>query len=170
MFETNDVYLTKEIKARYMIDFMNVLSFDRIELWKLDAGLSGILSEINRNEFIQTLYSKKCPLKNPEDGCLSYLEFCYSEKVELRLFRKLIPSMFYDLDKLEWTKFYYDFNEPRDNPNYYPERKENAGLGCLDDENYFRINTIRFSLESYLIEAHQIFWDIIKKKLSTVKP
>jgi hypothetical protein len=164
----NDAYLTKEIKARYMVDFMNVLSFDRIELWKLDAGLPDVLSEINRNEYIQTLYSKKCSLKNPENGCLSYLEFCYSEKVELRLFRILIPSLFYDLGALEGTKFYYDFNEPKDNPNH--KRKENVGLGYLDDENYFRINTIRFSLESYLIAAHQIFWDIVKKKLSSVKP
>ena len=165
-----DIYLTEEVKLRYMNDFINnVLSFNRNETWKLDEGLSDILSEINKNQYIQTLYSKKCLSAVHGNESLSYLKFCYSQQIELKLFREVIPSIFYDLDVYEGTKFYYDFNDPHENPNY-SKGSTPVGLGCLDDENYFHINTLSFNLESYSSEAHEIFWNVIRKRLTLIKP
>jgi hypothetical protein len=165
-----DIYLNRELKEKYSRDFIsNVITFDSLEAWKLDEGLHDILREINENEHISTIYSKRCYVAIPDCQPLSYLEFCYSQNIELKLFRELIPSMFYQMDPLDGTRFYYDFNFPRNNPNF-SEAREKTGLGCLDDEDYFRINTIRLSLESSLPEAHFHFWEAIKKDLAVIMP
>jgi hypothetical protein len=60
-----DIYLTEEKKKEYMHDFDNhVLKYNHIEEWTLENGLGNVLSTINRNSNIQSLYSKKALLKN----------------------------------------------------------------------------------------------------------
>jgi hypothetical protein len=79
-----DIYLTSSGKRKYMDDFMNnVLSFNKIEFWKLDEGLPAILTGINSNDHVQTLYSKRPSYKNPDSYPLSYLELCYTAEIEL---------------------------------------------------------------------------------------
>lgn len=132
-----DIYLTKKRKKRYMEDFTNnVLKFDKIKIWKLDEGLPEILSSINSNDYIQTLYSKKDSFNKPDNQHLNYLEICYSSRVELSLFRNIIPIFFVDINKYFESKFYYIFNLPRLNQNHL-KHAEPSGLGCLDDKKYF---------------------------------
>jgi hypothetical protein len=153
-----------------MDDFINnVIPFDKIVFWKLDEGLPEILSRINSNEYIHALYSKRPAFKTPADLSLSYLEICYSEEVELRLFREVIPSLFPETASDPEAKLYYMFDGPRINPNY-SRNTAPLWLGCIDDENYFFINTIKINLESKIKETHNRFWKILDLSLTRIKP
>lgn len=165
-----DIYLSKDMKKKYMEDFIkNVLHYDKDDIWKLDAGLEEILVSINKNPYIQSLYSRKDSFAQIDFLHESYIELCYSRYVELRLFREIIPSFNYDFNKDFQSVFYYQFNYPRPNPNY-SQRSVPSGLGCLEDENYFRINTLRLTLESPIKSIHEKFWTRIKNSLSVLIP
>jgi hypothetical protein len=165
----DDIYLTGSIKRKYMDDFINnVLPFSKIDFWKLDEGLPHILTGINSNKYIQTIYSKRASFNNPEKHSLSYLEFCYAVKIELCLFREVIPSLFLEINLDPEARLYYLFDLPRSNPNYSKGSKP-IGLGCIDDEKYFFINTIKINLESKFNETHSDFWGRLEKTLSQVK-
>ena len=165
-----NIYLTKIRKQKYLQDFANnVLPFNRIDIWKLDKGLESILIKINENDHIQSLYSKKDAFNKPEIRHESYIEFCYSSDVELILFRDIIPKMIFDFNKDFESKLYYDFYWPRQNSNFSKDI-EPLGLGCVDDETYFFINTIRITLESDHKQIHQCFWKRIEETLSSIKP
>ena len=166
----DDIYLTGSRKRKYMDDFINnVLPFNKIDFWKLDEGLSDILVRINSSEYIQTIYSKRPSFKNSEHQTLSYLELCYTINIELCLFREVIPSLFLEINLDPEAKLYYLFDWPRSNPNYSGKSKP-IGLGCLDDDKYFFINTIKINLESDFKETHSGFWGRLEKTLSQVKP
>jgi hypothetical protein len=166
----DDIYLTRSGKRKYMDDFINnVLPFNKIDFWKLDEGLADILVRINSSEYIQTIYSKRASFKNSENQILSYLEICYTDNIELHLFREVIPSLFLEINLDTEAKLYYLFDWPRSNQNYSGESKS-VGLGCLDDEKYFFINTIKINLESDFKETHSNFWQRLEKTLSQVKP
>jgi hypothetical protein len=80
------IYLNSRLKKKYMDDFMNrVLPFDGTEAWKLDRGLADILVSINKNSNIQTIYSKKDSFISPGFLHESYLEFCYTPEIELKV-------------------------------------------------------------------------------------
>jgi hypothetical protein len=162
-------YLNESLKKKYMNDFTDrVIPFDGSEAWKLDNGLAEILLSINSNPYIQSLYSKKDSFFNPGFLHESYLEFCYTPEVELKLFREVIPAFNYDFNKEFNSLFYYQFSYPRENPNL----KEHglSGLGCVDDKNYFMINTIRLSLESPIKLNHDNFWKRTGESLSKLQP
>jgi hypothetical protein len=162
------IYLNAGLKQKYMDDFINrVLPFDGPEAWKLDSGLSEILASINKNSNIQTIYSKKDSFASPGFLHESYLEFCYSAEIELKLFREVIPAFNYDFNKEFNSLFYYQFSYPRDNPNL--KEQSFAGLGCVDDEDYFRVNTIRLSLESPIRLNHENFWKRMGDSLSMIQ-
>jgi hypothetical protein len=165
-----EIYLTKDLKNKYMHDFMeNVLHFNKESMWKLDEGLDEILVSINSNPNIQSLYSRKDSFSQVDFLHESYIELCYSRYVELMLFREVIPSFNYDFIKDSQCLFYYQFNYPRHNPNYSPGSQP-AGLGCIDDENYFQINTLRLTLESPIKSIHEKFWIRVRNSLSVLIP
>jgi hypothetical protein len=165
-----DIYLTSSGKRKYMNDFINnVLSFNKIEFWKLDEGLPAILAGINTNDHVQTLYSKRPSYKNPDSYPLSYLELCYTVEIELCLFREFIPSLFLSVDPEPEARLYYLFDWPRPNLNYSCDSTP-LGLGCIDDENYFNINTLKINLESYSEDIHSVFWKIVEKSLTKIEP
>jgi hypothetical protein len=158
------------MKKRYMHDFENhVLEYKKADAWKLDAGLDHILSKINKNPHIQSLYSRKDSFEKAEYLHESYIEFCFSDNVELRLFREIIPSFNFNFIKEFRSVFYYQFDFPRDNPNFIAE-VEPTGMYCVDDENYFRVNTIRFTLESPIKMIHEKFWHAVEETLSEIRP
>lgn len=151
------IYLNAPLKQKYMDDFINhVLPFAGPEAWKLDNGLGEILLSINGNSNIQSIYSKKDSFVSPGFLHESYLEFCYTSEVELKLFREVIPSFNYDFNKEFNSLFYYQFSYPRENPNM--EEHGGLGLGCTDDRDYFKVNTVRLSLESPIRLNHENFW------------
>ncbi|MGE5406925.1 MAG: hypothetical protein ACM3NR_04350 [Methanosarcina sp.] len=165
-----DIYLTKNLKKRYMYDFENhVLEYKKANVWKLDAGLEHLLASINKNPHIQTLYSRKDAFEKAEYLHESYLEFCYSASVEPGLFREIIPSFNFNFIREFRSVFYYQFDYPRDNLNYIAG-VEPTGMGCVDDDTYFKVNTIRFTLESPIRRIHEQFWHAVEEKLSVIKP
>lgn len=165
-----DIYLKSYRKRKYMDDFINnVLSFNKIEFWKLDEGLPSILTGINSNDNVQTLYSKRPSYKNQDSYPLSYLELCYTAEVELNLFREVMPSLFLSVDPDPEARVYYLFDLPRPNLNYTGGSNP-LGLGCIDDQNYFNINTLKINLESYSEDIHSGFWKILEKSLIKIKP
>jgi hypothetical protein len=166
-----NIYLTKNRKQKYLNDFVNnVLPFNKIPAWTLDNGLENSLIKINGNDHIQSICSKRNPFINQSSiRHESYIEFCYSSEIELILFRDFLPKMIFEFNKNFESILFYDFNLPRQNSNFSKGRRH-IGLGCLDDEKYFFINTIRISLESENIQIHTDFWNKIEGTLSIIKP
>lgn len=161
------IYLTKTRKKRYMDDFVNkVLPFNALKFWALDEGLPEILSNINSNNNIQTLYSKRPSFDKTGRQNLSYLEFCYRKEIELSLFRDIIPSLFLDIDLNPEDRLYYLYHFP--GTHSYCSSETSIGLGCIDDKKYFFINSIKINLESEIQSAHNHFWLNLEKKLSRI--
>ena len=163
----NNMYLTKVKKDWYMKDFRILLKSNK-DFWKMDnEKLKAILIKINGNTNIQTLYSKHLDT-NLNSNNNSYLEFSYTLKVELELFRFVIPHF---IDTYNLNSNYgesvcnYNFYFPKENPNF----KDNSikfGINCIDNKNYFKINHIRINLENYNPKMHIEFWNDLKLKLS----
>ncbi|MEI7596908.1 MAG: hypothetical protein WCK02_14255 [Bacteroidota bacterium] len=153
-------YLNKSKKEYYMNDFNFLLKL-KDDFWGLDKGLKKILTHINCNENIQTLYSKFSQGKDANGNQLSYLEFCYTSKIELELFRNTIPFFINKYNTNSGDKCYYLFNKPIKNENYIKHAIK-TGLACLDDENYFLINNIGIYLNSNNIKTHKLFWKDIE--------
>jgi hypothetical protein len=162
-----NIYLNKSKKKYYMDDFHVLLNCE-LEFWKLDAGIKEILIQINSNENIQTLYSKKHGLNNFHDDD-SYLRFCYKREIELQLFRFLLPDLILKFNCRPDTCIYYDFSFPKENINCNDDTHK-LGLGCTDDKDYFQINHLSICLNSKDIEIHDEFWMDLKIKLSNLLP
>lgn len=160
-------YLTKNKKNVYMDDFKNLLSLE-IDFWKIDnQELKDILININKNQNIQTLYSKFVDKSNAFD-CSSYLTFTYSKKVELNVFRFLVPFFVneYNFNSNRIiSRCNYDFYQPKINLNYEKKSKK-FGAGCVDNIDYFKINHIKISLESSSLKIHNEFWKDLKIKFN----
>jgi hypothetical protein len=152
-----------------MTDFNNhVLKYNKPGSWKLDDGLAEILTEINKNEYIQTLYSKKPDICKPGLVNESYLKICYDKKIELKLFREIIPDFKCSFND-PYSEFYYTFSLPKLNPNYIAS-EEPLGLDCTDDKYFFNINTIQLTIKSENLNIHAKFWIKIKNSLSSLRP
>lgn len=150
-----------------MKDFCNLLNC-KMEFWMLDEKLKDVLVNINTNEYIQTLYSKRYNLNN-FNGNESYLKFCYYKKLELQLFRFVLPDLVVSFNLKPDTILIYDFSFPNENLNY-TENSDNLGLGCTDDKDYFNINHISIFLKSPDLDVHNDFWKEIETKLTNLKP
>ncbi|MBL7909644.1 MAG: hypothetical protein JNJ41_01150 [Bacteroidia bacterium] len=154
-----DIYLTTTLKDKYMKDFTeNVLHG---QFWPLDEGLPEILTDINKNPKVQTLYSKKCQCVNWGDED-SYFEFCYSQDLELNIFQSIIPNLIYEFNADTKSRLGYLFQHPKLNPNFHAD-KPKKGIGCIDDVNYFNVNNIKIILHSTDKQTHDDFWTKIQK-------
>ena len=167
----NNQYLTTSRKEWYMNDFRNLLKINK-EFWRIDNDeLKNILSNINANEHIQTLYSKFINLKDLSDNS-SYLVFGFSSEVELILFRNTIPFFIdnYNVDSSNCQSICtYEFFMPKENENYF-ENSAELGMKCTDDKNYFKLNHIRLNLQSGNRKSHTAFWNDLNSKLTDLKP
>ncbi|MDT0608028.1 hypothetical protein [Croceitalea rosinachiae] len=130
------------------------------EFWKIDEEIKNHLIEINKNNNIQSLYSKY----GPTDRMLgSYLEIGYSKSAEDHLFKSIIPEILFEFNALR-GQCIYEFNYPRDNANYNGDRE--LGFSCTDNSEHFRINTIKISYKSYG-QNHLEFWSYLVEKLKS---
>lgn len=77
----NDIYLNTELKKKYMADFHKLLNHEK-DFWKIDEELIPILTPINSNPSVQTLYSKYGNYLDQK----SYLEFAFTKDFERKLF------------------------------------------------------------------------------------
>lgn len=145
-----------------MEDFEKLLQSEK-DFWKLDSEhLKKILKNINSNPKIQTLYSKYGEKKS--FGAISYIQFAFVKDVEDKILRYLIPQILYKYNHNFKSHSYYDYNEPRRNNNYNIER-EKFGMNCVDDENYFMINSIKIYLKTRDENVIENFWADLEKSL-----
>lgn len=146
------MYLNLKTKTYYQEDFRKLLD-EKDSFWKIDSAfLKSILISINRNQKLQTLYSKHDPKEE------SYLFIAYSKDIELDLFRYRIPQI------LACNKFIdYEYVAPRINLNR--EINNGISIGCVRDEDYFNIHHIRLGLTSSNPEEHAVFWSLLERQL-----
>lgn len=164
---THDRYLNIRRKRIYMNDFRILLKCE-IDFWRLDQGLKDILTNINSNEYIQTIYSKRHNLNNFTDQ-VSYLKFCYYKEVELYLFRFILPDFVYTYNCKPNTFLYYAFSLPSKNDNFIGHSNK-LGLGCTDNKDYLNINHLVIYMDSPDLDTHNTFWNDLEAKLTYLKP
>ena len=149
------MYLNPELKAYYLEDFDRLLNLDDA-YWTIDSELlQVVLSKINQNKNIQSLYSKH------DDKDESYLFFTFSNSVELKLFRFIIPQMLSVIPGLT-----YEYLPPRINLN--TGLNNGVILACVTDENYFNVHQIRLGLVSADPILHKDFWNLVQNLLCQV--
>lgn len=156
----NEIYLSKQSKKIYLEDFERLLLNDN-PFWNIDEEIKSYLIKINNNENIQTLYSNYGTNNNILG---SYIEFCYYEKIEGKLFKEVIPEILCEFNNSDESCI-YEFNYPRENRNYEEDNK--LGFSCTDNSEHFRINTIIVTYKSY-DSNHLKFWNFITEKLITL--
>lgn len=162
-----DIFLNPKLKDYYMEDFNNLLMMEE-GFWALDNGfLKQKLIEINSNPNIQTLYSKY-GIQGPDDS-ESYIELAFTQNIELKIFRSILPNLIakYSSITTNLSNCYYRYSTPRDNGNF--SIRDKRGIGCLDNKDYFRINTIKIHLEAYNIKTKNEFWQDLALALSELK-
>lgn len=162
-----DIYLTRNLKEYYMVDFDSNVLTSSDEFWALDNGLKDLLIQINKNIHVQTLYSKKRQFGGMLDMLGSYIQIAYTGDVELKIFREIIPYFLVCYNTKDQSKFNYMFLPPVVSSD---DNLNELDLGCLTDINYFNINSIRFELESDDKEIHDKFWVDLGTKLADLKP
>ena len=163
MENTQSIYLSEELKEYYMKDFNEkVLTCDD-DFWDLDEGLKELLININANPRVQTLYSKY--LGNNFGSRKSYLEFAYSKEIEQKLLVNLqeltnkYTSNEEDDNYAEDETCKYKLCSPKENANADGDNSMSViKLASAIDPNYFMVNHIEVTLNSYSPKKHQQFW------------
>jgi hypothetical protein len=158
-------YLSKKSKLKYQIAFEELLSYNDSDFWDLDEGLQEILIGINKNENIQTLYSKKCSNFNQFGADhISYLQLAYSKNVEFLLYNAL--ENIQTIMKTRGLKSTILKEGPADNPNGGPNSE--ITLACSKDPDYFRINSFTIEIEGGNFSDHVEFFQLLNQKLQSV--
>lgn len=143
-------FLTKGLKEKYMVDFNEKVLNSTHEYWGLDNGLRVILIDINKNQKIQTLYSKR----GTQTECISYL-FIAIDRNYLNKINK-IGNVLTNMSEV------YEFcvNEPTQFLNNADEN-----MACNNDKDYFNISVFCFYCISNNEENHNTFWDYLYENL-----
>lgn len=155
-------YLTPQLKEYYYQDFLRLLEFTDSEFWDLDEDTIGSLRIINANPNINTLYSKRYSGEFGVSGT-SYIQFCFSEQIEVKL-----NSVVKELEKefVDFAEVYFSLQEPRENLVYSPD--SNHQIGCRTNPNYFNIKHWKLKIETTVENIHGKFWEIVPTKLSQI--
>ena len=156
------IYLTKELKDFYLKDFEQSLTTDD-DFWKIEKSIKDYLININKNNRLQTLYSKNGQNNFFND---SYLTFCYTSDLEQMLLKVCIPKILSKFNNLSKSCCFYEFSYPRKNENYNPDRS--LGFSCTDNENHFKINHIKIILKSRDKKIHSDFWICLTEELINI--
>lgn len=166
------IFLTEESKKEYMKDFnQNVLTCDD-EFWDLDEGLKELLIEINKNPNIQTLYSKRYNRAKTTFDYKSYIRFTYTEEVEEKLLKHIIPTwlmMYSNFRSSSNDTCIYRFDEPHENTNARDGAPSKFNLACLNNNQYFNVNTIDIQMNSYDFKCHDRFWNDVTEALKSLE-
>lgn len=159
-----EIYLDEKLKGYYLKDFNENVLMETHTFWKLSEHVKPYLISLNSIRTIQPLYSKFPDNPNSLSNNESYLTIAYSKDIELTLFREILPFLIVKFnDFKEEMKFYYTFSEAKDNCNYSPEKTKFL-LGCICNPDYFRINQILLTFESYDNKKHTEFWNDLTDK------
>ncbi len=149
------VYLTKEIKEYYMNDFTNNVVNCSDEYWGLDEGVLDICTEINKNNNVQTLYSKKYSGGKGSD--ISYLWILYGKDVSVNEINEFVKECESKLDLFLFE--YCEAPEP-----IISDREDIANL-CLADPKYLQYGFVNMMMGSFDVEQHNLFWEIIARHI-----
>lgn len=159
-----DTFLNSDLKKYYMDDFTKNVLTCTDEFWEISQGLRDILTKINENSKIQSLYSHQ---QTFNDWVMkpSYIDITFTQEIELTIFRDVIPCFQarYNIDNETRFNYYYSY------PKIDKDVKEKNGsndLACLTDQNYWKINSVRFELTTNSKETDDKFWQDIQTKLS----
>lgn len=162
-----DIFLNQELKKYYMDDFIkNVLTCTH-EFWEISEGLRDILIALNENSKIQSLYSHK-PKFDGWDMKSSYIDIAFTQDIELTIFRDIIPyfQTCYNKDSDNRFNYFYSYPKIKDNVK---EKKDTNNLASLIDKDYWKINRIRFEMNTNSKDIDDNFWRDVQTKLSELK-
>lgn len=161
----NKKYLNNFLKKYYNVDFNKLLNCED-EFWRLDDETKETLCNINKNEHIQTLYSKRCNFNTASTSNDSYLRFAFTKIVENTILNDFIIEYykkFNDNEHLSPHQLNVKFTNLNSNP-------KKIDLGCLNDKNYFNVNHLQVNYTNDNKERHEIFWRFLEDFLSKVNP
>ena len=148
------VYLTKEIKEYYMNDFTNNVVNCSDEFWGLDEGLLEICTDINKNDNVQTLYSRRC-LKDNDENNISFLWIMISEQADVDKINTFIRTL------KRQHKFHKFMPTKMEINGQLPDIK----IGATQDINYFQHGVIEVRIESKKLKEHNLFLETIARHL-----
>jgi hypothetical protein len=145
------MYLTPELKAYYQKDFTeNVLPCtDRN--WKLHQDLVDLLIQTNKNDNIQTIYSKKSDRSDEP----SYLYFSANKIGEKQLFELAIILT-------NEIKDSYFMVMPPNNKGFGDKK---VVMGCNTNKDFFNVKVFAFQVDSRNLKHHKLFWKLLSDKL-----
>jgi hypothetical protein len=146
------MHLTPELKEYYQKDFTDNVLPCKDEVWALHPSLIDLCQEINKNEHIQTIFSRKAP----KGEQTSYLYFS-ADKVGVKLLENLFDKL---TDVSDFV--FYNVREPEQYQSKYVGSLE---MSCLKDKNYFNVDVHCFTLISTDTHEQKKFWRTIKKCL-----
>jgi len=149
------VYLTKEIKEYYMNDFTKNVVNCSDKYWGLDKGLLKICTDINKNNNVQTVYSRRYSGGKYRQN--SYLWILISESV----LEETIDKFYYDC-KTKLKSIGIECYEP---PEPIINNREDITNLCLTDPNYLQHGFISITLYSNKLKDHKFFWEKIHEHL-----
>ena len=163
----NNIYLTDDLKKYYVNSLLEIINCDD-EFWNLDNGTEEHLISINQNNNIGTIYSKRGKGLSGK-SFHSYLRIVFTKSIERRLIGEVLPTIIKDYNSLDNVKCKFEKIEP-----YIQAKKEssknNHGLKCIVDPNYFNIKNILIELKNGNHELHAKFWNDLSCDLSNLKP
>jgi hypothetical protein len=147
------MFLTPKLKAYYMQDFNdNVLSCTD-DFWKIDDNLRELLININKNQNVQTLYSRRRN-STQDTNEVSFLWVLHSKTANQKTMLALRNELF---EKIH--SFRGGFKPVNINLDM------GVKMNCMNDKNYFKNGALMLTMSSKDINQHNLFWDILEKHI-----
>ena len=145
------MYLTPELKAYYQKDFTENVLPCTDKNWKLHPELVDLLKQINKNENIQTIYSKKSD-RNVEPSYLYFSANKVGEKQLIDLAVKLTNQV---------KDACFMILPP--NEKVYGDKK--VIMGCNTNKDFFNVKVFAFQILSKNLKNHKLFWKFLNDNL-----
>lgn len=151
-------YLTPELKAFYLKDFIENVIPCTDDYWALDNGIKEQLININKSQDIQTLYSKKC-VNLDIDESTSYIIIAITKDYEPKL-NRFIKAM-----KPKYKTFECFYSAA--NTDYAPDpwSPEVDKMSCMSNNKHFGIGHYVIQISSRKLLKHEEFWKDLEKYL-----
>jgi hypothetical protein len=145
------MYLTPQLKEYYQKDFTeNVLPCTDVN-WKLHPKLIDLLVQINKNDNIQTIYSKKSEVKYEP----SYLYVSANKVGEKQLFELGVKLT----EQIKDTCFMVM------SPNDKKYGDSEIVMGCNTNDQYFNVKVFAFQIYTKKLKNHKLFWKFLYDNL-----
>jgi hypothetical protein len=144
-------YLTPKLKEYYQKDFFDNVLTCTDEEWMLHPKLIDLCQQINKNEHIQTIFSRKADIFEKR----SYLYFS-ADEIGAKILEKLANKF---NDKFDYFDFFVN------KPKKHKTKNLSLKMGCISNEDYFNIDVYCFEYYEPNKREHKKFWKFIKKHL-----